>query len=187
MGILAKTSNYQKCIKKTNKIPDYARDYRNEYPFIRGIDKQFKYFVDNINDAYHGLFLNHRVEIIKKHIKRFELALRLGWINDVSNFEINSNDVYYISKIKRNFNDFIKYINFCKDCYDDDDDDGPFIDPYPGFKNIYDAYDLFCSKFKIKYEEDSDSGSFWDYSDSDSDSDINIYIDSDSDSDGDSD
>ena len=143
MGILAKTSNYQKCIKKTNKIPDYARGYRNEYLFIRGINKCFKYFVDNINDANRGLFLNHRVEIIKKHIKRFELAQRLGWINDVSNFEINSNDVYYISKIKRNFNDFTKYINFCKDYYDDDDE--PFIDPYPGFKNIYVAYELFCS------------------------------------------
>ena len=56
--------------------------------------------MDNIDDAYHGLFLNHRVEIIKKHIKRFELAQRLGWINDVSNFEIDSNDVYYISNIR---------------------------------------------------------------------------------------
>ena len=25
-------------------IPDYAKDYKNEYLFIRGIDKQFKYF-----------------------------------------------------------------------------------------------------------------------------------------------
>ena len=38
MGILAQTSNYQKCIKKTNIIPDYAREYKNEYLFIRGID-----------------------------------------------------------------------------------------------------------------------------------------------------
>ena len=38
MVILAHSSNYQKCIKKTNKIPDYAREYRNEYLFIRGID-----------------------------------------------------------------------------------------------------------------------------------------------------
>ena len=25
-------------------IPDYAKYYKNEYLFIRGIDKQFKYF-----------------------------------------------------------------------------------------------------------------------------------------------
>ena len=38
MGILAPTSNFQNSLKNTNKIPDYARDYRNEYLFIRGID-----------------------------------------------------------------------------------------------------------------------------------------------------
>ena len=38
MGILANTSNFQNSLKNTNKIPDYARDYRNEYLFIRGID-----------------------------------------------------------------------------------------------------------------------------------------------------
>ena len=48
MGIPGHTSNYQKCIKKTNKIPDYARDYRNEYLLIRGINKKCKDFVNLI-------------------------------------------------------------------------------------------------------------------------------------------
>ena len=68
MGILAQTSNYQKCIKKTNKIPDYAKNFRNEYLFIRGIDKKFKHLLENINDATRGLFQNHRVDRIKKYI-----------------------------------------------------------------------------------------------------------------------
>ena len=38
MGILATSSNPQNCIKKTNKIPEYARGSRNEYLFIRGVD-----------------------------------------------------------------------------------------------------------------------------------------------------
>ena len=66
MVILAQTSNFQNCIKKTNKIPEYARDFKNEYLFIRGINKEFKYFVDNINEAYRGLFENHRFDKIKK-------------------------------------------------------------------------------------------------------------------------
>ena len=95
------------------------------------------------------------------------LAQKLGYLNDVSNFEIKSSDVDYLIKIKKNFINFNQYIQFCKDCYDDDDDQ-IFIDPYPGLKNIYDDYELFCSKFKIKYE---DGGSFWDYyTDSESDS-----------------
>ena len=40
MGILGQSSNYQNCIKKTNKIPEYARNYKNEYLFIRGINKK---------------------------------------------------------------------------------------------------------------------------------------------------
>ena len=161
MGILEQTSNFQNCIKKTNKIPEYAKDFKNEFLFIRGINKEFKYFVENINEATRGLFQNHRVERIKKSIKKFVLAQKLGYLNDVSNFEIKSSDVNYLIKIKKNYY-FNKYIEFCKFCYDEDDQ--IFIDPYPGFKNIYDDFKLFCSKFKVKYE---DGGSFWDkYTDS---------------------
>ena len=182
MVILAQTSNSQNCIKKTNKIPEYAREFKNEYLFIRGINKEFKYFVDNINDASRGLFENHRVDKIKI-IKKFLLAQKLGYLNDVSNFEIKSSDVDYLIKIKKNFINFNQYIQFCKDCYHEDEQ--IFIDPYPGFKNIYDDYELFCSKFKIKYEEGINS--FWDYcTDSDSDGvdsdDLEVIL-SDSDSD----
>ena len=110
------------------------------------------------------------------------LAQKLGYLNDVSNFEI---DVKNLIKIKKHFHNFNQYIQFCKDCYDEDDQ--IFVDPYPGFKNIYDDFELFCSKFKIKYEEGINS--FWDYctySDSDSDGvnsdDLEVIL-SDSDSD----
>ena len=137
MGLQRHSSNFQDCIKKTNKIPDYASDYRNEWLYIRGISKEFKYFVENINEATRGLFQNHKVDRVKKFIKDFLLAQERGRLQDTSNFEISSNDLCYIV-------------------------------PYPGLKNIYDDFELFCSKFKIKYE---DGGSFWDYySDSDSES-----------------
>ena len=103
MVILAHSSNFQNCIKKTNKIPEYARDFKNEYLFIRSVNKEFKYFVDNVNEAYRGLFENHRVDKIKKFIKKFLLAQKLGYLNDVSNFEIKSSDVDYLIKIKKIF------------------------------------------------------------------------------------
>ena len=49
MGSLAQSSNFQNNIKTTNKIPEYARDIRKEWLCIRGINKDFKYVVDNIN------------------------------------------------------------------------------------------------------------------------------------------
>ena len=57
MGIFTDASNYKKCIKKTNLIPDYARDYKNEYLFIRGIDKTCAKFVKVLG----------REEIFKSH------------------------------------------------------------------------------------------------------------------------
>ena len=169
-----------------NKIPEYARDFEKEWLFIRGINKEFKYFVDNINNAAHGLFQNHRVDRIKKFIKKFDLAQKKGKFNDISDKEILEEDVCYISKIKKEFNNFVEYINFCKDEVDDDNDDEDFIERYPGFKNIYDDFELFFSKFKIKYKEviviyDSDDS---DYSDVEfeiilPDSDIDSDIDSD--------
>ena len=41
-------------------------DFKNEYLFIRGINKEFKYVVEDINEATRGLFENHRVDKIKK-------------------------------------------------------------------------------------------------------------------------
>ena len=65
MGILEQKN----CVRSINsKIPEYARDFKNEYLFIRGINKEIKYFVDNINEATRGLFENHRVDRIKKFI-----------------------------------------------------------------------------------------------------------------------
>ena len=157
--------------------PDYAKDFKNEYLFIIGINNEFKYFLDNMNEATRGLFENLRVDKIKKFISKFLLYQNSGYFKDLSNFEIKSSDIKNLIRIKKKFNDFNNLINYRKDCYDGDEQN--FVDPYPGFINIYDDFVLFCSKFKIKYEPND---RFWDYnadryryrycfSDSDSDSD----------------
>ena len=180
MVALTHFSSSQNCIKSTNKIPEYARDYKKEYLFIIGLDKEFKYFIDKLDDLNNELFESHRANRIKYFMKRFLRGQERGKLKDISGFEINENDVYNLIKIKKNFDCFKLRYDFCKECIDDDDDDDdePFVMPYPGFENIYYDFELFFSKLKIKYEEDSDS---------DSDSDIEDYEvilpDSDSDSD----
>ena len=157
-----------------NKIPEYVREYKREYQFIRGINKDFYYFVVNIDKATTGLFENHRVDRIKYFIKRFLRGQEKGKLKDISNFKIDEDDVDNLIKIEKNFYNFNQYINFCKDCYEDNE---PFIDPYPGFKNIYDDFEIFFSNLNIIYEEvnyisDSDCNSDCDsdsYSDSESD------------------
>ena len=57
--------------------------------------------------------------------------------------------------MKKIFYDFNRFIKYKKD-------DQNFINPYPGFENIYDYFELFTSKFKIKYETND---RFYDYND----------------------
>ena len=92
MGILGHSSNYQNCIKSTNnKIPEYAREYKKEYLFIRGINKEFKYFIDKLDDLNNGLFESHRADRIKNFMKRFLRAQERGKLKDISGLMLPSN------------------------------------------------------------------------------------------------
>ena len=146
---------------KIDKIPEYVSQFRKEWLIIRGINKEFKYFVDNIDEATRGLFQNHRVARIKKFIKRFLLTQERGRLQDTSNFVLERNCVDNLIKIDKNFNNFCQYIKFLKDFYEED-----YINPYPGMDSIYEVFKIFFSKFKVKcevrvrccfYDSDSDS------------------------------
>ena len=194
LGILAQTSNYQKFIKKTNQIPDYAREYRNDYLFIRGIDTCFKFFWDNTCKADKGIFQNNRVEIIKKKINKLDQAQRLGYLNDISNMEIDEQDVFYSSSLLEELNDFTDY-HVDDDWEIDQERFDRFVDrDFPGYKNLVECIELFHSKFKMVFDKnkikiiwpDSDSDSDDDGVDSDDIKDIlNGCEDSESDSDSD--
>ena len=119
-------SNHPNLIKN-NKIPEYAKNYRKEYLFIRGINKEFKYLLNHINEATSGLFKSNRANRIKKLIKRFLLSQERGKLQDTSNFKICSDDVIYLIKIEQKFLNFSQYISFVKACYNEDD--VPIIDP----------------------------------------------------------
>ena len=50
-GIVAHFSDFKNLNKLTNnKIPHYARDYKKEYLFIRGLNMEFKYFYNHLDD-----------------------------------------------------------------------------------------------------------------------------------------
>ena len=194
-------SNYQVGILGHKlKVPDYARDYKNEYLFIRGIDKQFKYFLDNINKADQGVFQNKRVDIIYKNINRLEKAIKMGYVKDNSNLEIDEQDVPYSYLLLEQLGDFSDYYvddydyEFDDYGFDDDDYEIDIDSDFPGYKNLVECIKLFHSKFNLvidKYKviwADSDSDEYDSVSDSDSDSDEprkNTVSDSNSDSDSD--
>ena len=176
-----------------NKIPEYVIDYKREYLFIRGINKEFMYLINKLDNLNNGLFESYIADRIKYIMKRFLRAQEKGKIKDISNLMLQRDDFNNLIFINEQF-EFYKqrYDAFCDDSDDNDyysddddsDDDGNgeyLVDgkPYPGFKETYDIFKLFFNQ--IKYEGCD--------SDSDSDSDIEdfdiVLPDSDDDSDSD--
>ena len=159
MGILGTSSNYQNCIKSTNnKIPEYAREYKKEYLYIRGLNKEFEYFKNKLYNLNNGLFESYISDRIKNIMKRILRAQEKGKLKDISEFEIYEDDVVFnLIKIKNKFNNIDQYLYFILNCYHKED--LIFINTYPGFIDFYYYFNLFFTKLNIKYEYDSDSDS----------------------------
>ena len=160
MGILGTSSNYQNCIKSTNnKIPEYARDYKKEYLYIRGLNKEFKYFYNHLDEINNGLFKSKRSDRLCYLIKRFLRGQEKGKLKDISEFEIYEDDVVFnLIKIKNKLNNIDQYLDFILNCYHKED--LIFINTYPGFIDFFYYFNLFFTKLNIKYEYEYDSDDF---------------------------
>ena len=128
-------------------IPDYAKDFKKEYLFLLRVNDKIKYFIDNIKEATYGLFNNPKVDELKKLIEDFYHEINTSNFKDLRNFEIKSDDILNLVTFKKILNDFIRIINYRRRYHQN------FVNPFPGFENIYHDFELFCSKFKINYED----------------------------------
>ena len=192
MGILAQTSNFQKCIKKTNKIPDYVRDYKNEYLFIRGIDKACGEFVKRI-DVEGKIFNSPQSNKVKLYFNKFLKAQEIEYPNDISEIYFKEKDVRFIETLERNLDD---YMDLFYDPDGNEFDQEKYENDYSGLKEFIESFSKFKDKINIEEQSFSDFKRDLSYlgsdSDSDSDSDIVVILsdsdrDIDSDSDSDSD
>ena len=163
---------------KSNKIPEYAKEYKREYQFIRGLNKEFEYFIKKLDDLNNGLFETNSANSIKYYMKRFLRRQEDGKFKDISNFIFPDNILNNIIFINEQFGYYkLRYDAFCDDSdivgdYDSDSDNGGnseyLVDgkPYPGFIEFYDIFKKIFNQ--IKNDDDSDD---------DDDSDYDVYFD----------
>ena len=144
-------------------IPDYAKDFEKEYLFLLRVNDKTKYFIDNMKEVTFGLFNSPKVDELKKLIEDFYHEINTGNFKDLRNFEIKSDDIINLVTFKKILNDFIRIINYRRRYHQN------FVIPFPGFENIYRDFELFCSKFKINYEDNEYLKCFDDF-------DFDIYI-----------
>ena len=191
MVILGTSLNYQNCIKSTNnKIPEYATNYKKEYLYIRGLNKEFKYFINKLDDLNNGLFESNISNRIKYNMKRFLRGQEKGKIKDISDLVLQRDDFKNLIFINEQFGYYkLRYDAFCDDSDDndyysdddsDDDGNGEYLVDGKPYRGFIEFYDIFKKNFSQIKNEDSYS-----YSDSDiEDFDI-VLPDSDDDSDSD--
>ena len=167
-GILASLQNLKNLNKSNNKIPHYARDYKKEYLYIRGLNKEFEclyYRFDNLNK---GLFKSKRIDRLCRLIKRFLRAQESGKFKE---FNIYEDEVDYLIKIKDRFHLYKLRYNalnnvdsdedFDKDCGEDNEE------VYPGFGYVYDLFKIFFNKLNIVKDSDDSDDYYSDDSDDD--------------------
>ena len=70
MVIVNHFSDFKNFIKSNNKIPEYARDYKKEYLYIRGLNKDFEYFINKLDKLNEGLFESNIADRIKSIMKK---------------------------------------------------------------------------------------------------------------------
>ena len=153
MGILATSSNFQNCIKKTNKIPEYARDFKNEYLFIRGINRTCEKFVKRL-DLDEKIFDTPQAYQLMLYFRRFLKAKELGYLEDSSEFKFEESDINFIESLELQLDDYMDLFY--------DLDSGKFnqerYDSYE-YKNLVefnDCFERFKSKVYIKEMNYSD-------------------------------
>ena len=166
-------------------IPEYAMDYKKEYLFIRGLNKEFEYFTNKLDDLNKGLFESKLADRIKFIMKRFLRGQEKGKIKDIGNLMLQRENVENLIYINEEFGYYkVRWDAFCDNDNDNDNDsdsDGEYIvdgKPYPGFKEFYDIFKKNFNQInKDCYSDDEYDDYDYDYniilpnSDTDSDDD----------------
>ena len=151
------------------KIPDYARDYRNECLFIRGIDKTCDGLEMKLYDEDKEIFKSTMVDKIKRLINKFEKAQKLGYLKNISDKDIYESDVFNsISLYERLIDMGDYYYNYDTE-YDQEIFEKLIDADFAGYIDFIRSIKLFHSKFKLR-EIDISSNKI-NLSDSDSDDD----------------
>ena len=170
MGVLVHTSNFQNSLKNKNKIPDYARDYRNEYLFIRGINKTCENFLKKIGRE--EIFKSPQAVSLMRYLNRFLKAQKIEYLNDTSEIKLKYKDVKSTDILKLSLDDL-------KDVFKNDEKN------YSGFNKFFECFSRFMVKINVDEISEYEYYASLNFDDSDDEID-NRYSDGDSDSDDES-
>ena len=173
-------------LTSSNKIPEYAKEYKREYLFVKGLNLQFEYFNKKLEYLNNGLFETELAKEIKFYMKGFLRRQKENKFKNLANIiYFPDNFLDHIYFINQNFDCYkLRYDAFCddsddyndylSDTSDDEDDDVEYSDEYieylrsinskkeylvegKPYPGFIEFYDIFKQIFnQIKKDDESD-------------------------------
>ena len=156
--------------KIKNKIPEYAKDFRKEWLYIRGINKKCSNFIGELIFSRKDMFNYPLANNLKFIIKKFLKDQERGKLKDISGFYFEYCDTSSIEVLEEQLGEYSDLYVDPNSLEFDEEHFNLFIDShYPGYKEFLELISLINDKVKKKdpiFKNNIDSDS-----DSDSDSD----------------
>ena len=185
MGSLAHTDRVSGSSQKPSKIPVYAREFKREWQYIRGINKKCGEFMEKLGNttSFEEVFWSLRAKALINDFKNVLEAQKMGKLQNISQLKLKLSAVEKIVQLRLDLY-YMMGNNFHVDFLMDDE-----------FQDFFENFIIFTNSVKIKNEEDFEDDLYNDEiirrtymeNDNDNDSDLDLISDSDFDSESDSD
>ena len=175
VGQMSEINNFS---KSGNKIPEYARDYKKEYLFIRGINKSCDMLIKKIlNSAYSDekIFSSPGVKALVSQFKKVLEYERMGKLQNISELKFKyhvANDIECLVEELDNYVDL--YVDPGSYEFDEETYEKNIDKDFPGFRELFDVVCLFNDK--IKKDEEEHIGNIFQSDVSESESDDNEFV-----------
>ena len=85
-----------KSTQKHSKIPEYAKDFKNEWLYITGINRncgEFMKKIDFNSNSFKEVFYTSKPKALISHFKNFLEAQKMGKLQNISDFYFKYFDV----------------------------------------------------------------------------------------------
>ena len=187
MASVAHFTNFKNSNTSNSKIPEYAKDFRKEWLYIRGINKKCGEFSKKLNNTteHEEVFWSFKPKALIKDFKNVLEAQKVGKFQNISKLKFKYFDVNNIEILEEQLDNY-RDLYVDPDSYEFDEESYDLnIDiDFPGFRELFKLICLFNDKIKkeepiINWISESDDSDYFKTN--------NILLDSESDSDSDSD
>ena len=168
MACLAHFTNFKKSNTSNNKIPEYAKDFKNEWLYIIGINKkcwEFMKILEVNTDSFEEVFWSSRARALIRDFKNVLEAQKMGKLQNISKLKFkyfDANNIEILEEQLDNYRDL--YVDPGSYEFDEESYDLNIDIDFPGFRELFKLICLFNDKIKKEEpifnwisESDSDS------------------------------